>query len=115
MRTLNDYFITAEIEDISTASSTFVAIPDGGKVVKIITALQGAISGADAAITFEVGGTAMTNSAITVANASSAAGDVDSSEPSAANRVEEGGTIEMITDGGSTGTAKLLVTFVIRR
>jgi hypothetical protein len=115
MRTLNDYFITAEIEDISTASSTFVAIPDGGKVVKILTALQGAISGADAAITFEVGGTAMTNSAITVAQSGSAAGDVDTSEPSAANRVEEGGTIEMITDGGSTGTAKLLVTFVIRR
>ena len=115
MRTLNDYFLTAEIEDISTASSTFVAIPDGGKVVKILTALQGAISGADAAITFEVGGTAMTNSAITVAQSGSAAGDVDTSEPSAANRVEEGGTIEMITDGGSTGTAKLLVTFVIRR
>jgi hypothetical protein len=115
MRTLNDYFITAEIEDISTASSTFVAIPDGGKVVKILTALQGAISGADAAITFEIGGTAMTNSAITVANSGSAAGDVDTSEPSAANRVEEGGSIEMITDGGSTGTAKLLVTFVIRR
>jgi len=115
MRTLNDYFITAEIEDISTASSTFVAIPDGGKVVKILTALQGAISGANAAITFEVGGTAMTNSAITVAQSGSAAGDVDTSEPSAANRVEEGGTIEMITDGGSTGTAKLLVTFVIRR
>jgi hypothetical protein len=56
MRTLNDYFITAEIEDISTASSTFVAIPDGGKVIKIITALQDAISGANAAITFEVGG-----------------------------------------------------------
>jgi len=115
MRTLNDYFITAEIEDISTASSTFVAIPDGGKVVKILTALQGAISGANAAVTFEVGGTAMTNSAITVTHTSSAAGDVDTSEPSAANRVEEGGTIEMITDGGSTGTAKLLVTFVIRR
>jgi hypothetical protein len=115
MRTLNDYFITAEIEDISTASSTFVAIPDGGKVVKILTALQGAISGADAAITFEIGGTAMTNSAITVANSGSAAGDVDTSAPSAANRVEEGGSIEMITDGGSTGTAKLVVTFVIRR
>ena len=115
MRTLNDYFITAEIEDVSTASSTFVAIPDSGKVVKIITALQGAISGGDAAITFEIGGTAMTNSAITVANSGSAAGDVDTSEPSAANRVEEDGTIEMITDGGSTGTQKLLVTFVIRR
>ena len=114
MRTLNDYFITAEIEDISTASSTFVAIPDGGKVVKILTALQGAISGANAAITFEVGGTAMTNSAITVAHTSSAAGDVDTSEPSAANNVDEGGTIEMITDGGSTGTAKLLVPLLFK-
>ena len=52
MRTLNDYFLTAEIEDISTASSTFVAVPDGGKIVKIITALQGAISGGNAAISF---------------------------------------------------------------
>ena len=115
MRTLNDYFITAEIEDVSTTSSTFVAIPDNGKVVKILTALQGAITGANAAITFEIGGTAMTNSAITVAHSGYAAGDVDTSEPSAANNVLEGGTIEIITDGASTGTAKLLVTFVIRR
>ena len=115
MRTLNDYFINAEIEDISTASSTFVAVPDGGRVIKIITALQGAISGSDAAITFEIGGTAVTGGGITVAHSGSAAGDVDTAEPTAANRVEEDGTIEMITDGGSTGAKKLLVTFVIRR
>jgi len=115
MRTLNDYFVTAEIEDVSTASSTFVAIPDGGRVIKIITALQGAISGGDAAVSFEIDGTAITGGGITVANSGSAAGDVDTAEPTAANRVEEDGTIEMITDGGSTGTAKLLVTFVIRR
>jgi len=115
MRTLNDYFITAEIEDISTASSTFVAIPDGGKVVKILTALQGAISGDDAAITFEVGGTAMTNSAITVEYDGSAAGDVDSSEPTAANSVEEGDAIEIISDGGSSTACEMIVTFVIRR
>ena len=109
MRTLNDYFLTAEIEDISTASSTFVAVPDGGKIVKIITALQGAISGANAAIT------AVTGGGITVAHSGSAAGTVDTAEPTAANRVEENGTIEMITNGGSTGAKKLLVTFVIRR
>ena len=63
MRTLNDYFLTAEIEDISTASSTFVAVPDGGRIIKIITALQGAISGGDAAISFEIGGTAVTGAA----------------------------------------------------
>jgi len=115
MRTLNDYFISAKIADISTASSTFVAVPDGGRIIKIITALQGAITSADAAITFEIGGTAVTGGAITVANSGSAAGTVDSAEPTAANRVEEGGTIEMITDGASSGAKVLYVTFVIRR
>ena len=115
MRTLNDYFLTAEIEDISTASSTFVPIPDDGNIFEIKTALQGAISGGNAAISFEIGGTAVTGGGITVAHSGSAAGDVDTATPTGANRVVENGTIEMITDGGSTGTAKLLVTFVIRR
>ena len=115
MRTLNDYFITAKIADISTASSTFVPIPDGGKVIKIISALQGAIGTANGAITFEIGGTAITGGAISVTQSGSAAGDVDTAEPTAANEVAEDGTIEMITDGASANTIKLNVTFVIRR
>ncbi len=115
MRTLNDYFLTSTIADISTASSTFVPVPDGGKVIKIFTALQGAIGTANAAITFEIGGTAITGGGITVTQSGSAAGDVDTATPTAANRVEEGGSIEMITDGSSSNTIKLVVTFVIRR
>jgi len=115
MRTLNDYFLTSTIADISTASSTFVPVPDGGKVIKIITALQGAIGTANAAITFEIGGTAITGGAITVATSGSAAGDVDTATPTAANEVAEDGSIEMITDGASSNTIKLVVTFVIRR
>ena len=49
--------LTSTIADISTASSTFVPVPDGGKVIKIITALQGAIGTANGGITFEIGGT----------------------------------------------------------
>ncbi len=79
MRTLNDYFLTSAIPDVSTASSTFVCVPDGGRIIKII------------------------------------AGDVDTAEPTAANRVEEDGTIEMITDGGSSTACECVVTFVIRR
>ena len=115
MRTLNDYFLHAAIADISTASSTFVPVPDGGKVIKIITALQGAIGTANAAITFEIGGTAITGGGITVTQSGSAAGDVDTATPTAANEVAEDGTIEMITDGSSSNTIKLVVTFVIRR
>ena len=115
MRTLNDYFLTSTIADISTASSTFVPVPDGGKVIKIITALQGAIGTANGAITFEIGGVAITGGAITVTQSGSAAGDIDTAEPTAANDVAEGGSIEMITDGASSNTIKLVVTFVIRR
>ena len=115
MRTLNDYFLHAEIADISTASSTFVPVPDSGKIIKIISSLQGAISGGNAGISFEIGGTAVTGGGITVAHSGSAAGDVDTAEPTAANDVQEDGTIEMKTDGGSTGANKLNITFVIRR
>ena len=115
MRTLNDYFLTSTIADISTASSTFVPVPDGGKVIKIFTALQGAIGTANAAITFEIGGTAITGGGITVTQSGSAAGDIDTAEPTAANEVAEDGSIEMITDGSSANTIKLVVTFVIRR
>jgi len=115
MRTLNDYFLTAKVTDISTAGSTFVAVPDAGNIVKIYTSIKNAITSADAAITFEIGGTAVTNGAITVTQAGSAAGDVDSSTPSAANRVEEGGSIEIISDGASATACEMIVTFVIRR
>ena len=115
MRTLNDYFLTSTIADISTASSTFVPVPDGGKVIKIFTALQGAIGTANGGITFEIGGTAITGGGITVTQSGSAAGDVDTAEPTAANEVAEDGTIEMITDGASSNAVKLNVTFVIRR
>ena len=115
MRTLNDYFITSKITDISTAGSTFVPIPDGGNVIKILTSIKNAITTADAALSWEIGGTAITSGGITVAYSGSAAGDVDTAEPTAANRVEEDGTIEMITDGGSSTACECVVTFIIRR
>ena len=115
MRTLNDYFLTAKVTDISTAGSTFVAVPDGGRIVKIISTIKNAITTADAALSFEIGGTAVTNGGITVAYDGSAAGDVDSSTPSAANRVEEGEAIEIISDGGSSTACECVITFVIRR
>mgnify|MGYP005994278799 FL=1 len=115
MRTLNDYFLTAKVTDISTAGSSFVAVPDGGKIIKILTSIKNAITTADAAITFEIGGTAVTGGDITITQSGSAAGDVDSSEPTAANSVEEGDAIEIISDGGSSTACEMIVTFVIRR
>ena len=110
MRTLNDYFITSAIPDVSTASSTFVCVPDGGK---IITHNKAATTGT-AAISFEIGGVAVTGGGISH-TASGSAGRVATAEPTALNRVEEDGTIECITNGGSTNASKMEITFVIRR
>jgi hypothetical protein len=54
MRTLNDYFLTAKVTDISTAGSTFVAVPDVGNIVKIYTSIKNAITTADAEITLKL-------------------------------------------------------------
>ena len=115
MRTLNDYFLTSKITNISASGSTFVPVPDGGRVIKIITSIKNAISSANAALSWEIGGTAITGGGITITQSGSAAGDVDTAEPTAANEVLEDGTIEMITDGGSSTACECLVTFIIRR
>lgn len=115
MRPLYDYFLTAYLADISTAGQIYVPVPDGGEVVKILTALNGAIGTANAALTFKINGTAITGSAITVAYSGSAAGDVDTSEPTGANVVKEGDVLEAETDGASTNTVPIMITFCIRR
>tara|TARA_R110000824_G_scaffold165017_1_gene341524 strand:- start:7 stop:363 length:357 start_codon:yes stop_codon:yes gene_type:complete len=118
MRTLNDYFLTVKLANVSSASSAYVAVPDNGEVIKILTVQEGAITSVNAAITFftkQGGSTAMTGSAITIPYAGDAVGDVRYSHPSAVNTVLEGDFLKVTTDGLSTGTCPLTVTFVIRR
>ena len=115
MRTLNDYFLTVKLSDVSTAGSAYVVAPDAGKIIKIYSVLGGAIATADAGITTKINGTAVTGGGITIANASSAAGDVDTAEPTAANSVSEGDYISFTTDGASTNTVAATFTVIIRR
>jgi len=115
MRTLNDYFLTVKLDDVSTAGSAYVVAPDAGKIIKIQSVLGGAIATADAEITTEINGTAVTGGAITIATASSAAGDVDNAQPTALSSVSEGDVIEIITNGASTNTVAATFTVIIRR
>lgn len=105
------------IADVSTAGQIYVPISGdlSGEVVEIRTALNGAIATADAVLTPKIGGTAMTNGAITIANAGSAAGDVDVSRPTGANAVAPGDAIEIETNGASTNTVEVFGTIVIKR
>ena len=114
---LVEVVLTGQIVDISTADQIYIPVPAGfeGEVVEIRTAIDAAITSADATITPKIGGTAMTNGAITVAYTGSAAGDTDVSNPTGARAVRAGDAIEIETDGGSSTTAKCNVVIVIRR
>lgn len=103
---LQNKFVQVQLADISTGSSAWVVPGFRGRIKRLHSVINGAISGADAAITVEVGGTAVTGAALTIANASSAAGDVDSVTVAqgSTNRFDQNDAIEIVTDGGSTGT-----------
>tara|TARA_R110000772_G_scaffold211797_1_gene322315 strand:- start:252 stop:749 length:498 start_codon:yes stop_codon:yes gene_type:complete len=104
---------TYKLKDVSTASSQWVACPFAGDIKTIYTALGGALGTADAVITFEIAGTLITSGAITITQSGSAAGDLDSSTPSGSNTVTAGQVLEVITNGGSSNTVDVNITFVL--
>lgn len=112
---LDQYVIQCVIEDVSTAQSDWVVAPHAGDIVAIYSVIDAAITVADAVLSFEIGGTAVTDGGITIANAGSAAGTVDSSTPSAANALTAGEALECITDGGSTTASKAVISVVVAR
>lgn len=79
--------------------------PVAGSIASIKSVLNAALATADATITAAIGGTAVTGGVITITNASSAAGDVDSATPSAANVVAVNSVVTFTVGGGSTGTS----------
>lgn len=112
---LRDYFINAEINDISAAGEAYVAVPAAGKVVGIRTVIHNAITVADAVLTAKINGTAITDGVITVTQAGSAAGDTDVTIPSGLNSVVPGDALELETNAGSTTVCRCNVQFQIRK
>jgi len=115
MRTLNDYFLTANILDLDTAGTIYIAVPDGGEIVSVRVALEAAIGTADEDITIKTAqGTVAP--VLTIVENSSSAGDVFSITPTSNNYVAEGETIEIENDGATdTSGVGGMVTLVIRR
>lgn len=108
-----DVVLSAYLDDISTAGQVYVVSPVAGDISAIYSVIDGAIATADATLTAKIGGTDVTGGAITVTQSGSAAGDVDSATPTAANAVTAGQAIEIETDGASTNTVPVSLTIVI--
>lgn len=105
--------VTVPIGDVSSAGSVFAVPGIAGTIVGISNVIDAAITVADAVLTFEIGGTAVTGAAITITQSGSAIGDVDQSTPSALNVIAAAEAIEIVKDGGSTTASNGVVTFEI--
>lgn len=93
----------------------YLVIPYAGTITKIYSVIDAAIATADKTLTASIGGVAITNGALTITQAGSAAGDVDSCTPTAANTVTAGQAIKIAATGGSTGAARAHITVVYTR
>lgn len=105
----DSFKLTASLADISTESNISVVASRAGTIKTITSKLGGAITGADAILSFTINGTDVTGGDITVANAGSAVGDTDTSNPTAANVVAAGDVIKFASGGQSTGTQTISV------
>ena len=110
---LKTKLLTVAIGDVSSAGSVWAVPGFAGTIVKVSNVISAAITSADAGLTLEIGGTAVTGAAITIATAGSAAGDVDQATPSALNVITATDAIEIVKDGASTTASQGVVTLEI--
>tara|TARA_R110001606_G_scaffold270823_1_gene419359 strand:+ start:5469 stop:5939 length:471 start_codon:yes stop_codon:yes gene_type:complete len=112
--TLVGEILSGYLDDVSTASTVYIPIPYAGTVSKIITVLEGSISGANSTVTLANSAGASMGT-LTITQSGSAAGDVDTLAPSANNSVTADSFITVSTDGASSTHVTLRFTIVLDR
>lgn len=105
-----------DIADGSLDATYYMVAPWAGTITGIRTVIDGVVSTADITITPKIGVTGMTNGVVTITQSSSAAGDVDTSTPSAANTVTAGQAFNLVVaGGGSAGAPRIHITVLLTR
>lgn len=100
--------VSLNIADGSAEAVYYVVCPRAGKIRRIWTVIDGAVSTADITITAAIGATAVTNGVVTITQSGSAAGDIDSATPTANNTVSAGQAVNFtVTGGGSGGSPRI--------
>ncbi len=113
---LNTYTVSLDIADGSAEGVYYTVCPHAGSISKIWTVTDGAVATADITVTAAIGVTGVTNGVVTIATAASAAGDVDSATPTAANVVTAGQAVNFtVTGGGAGGTPRVHLVMEIAR
>lgn len=110
---LNKITFTAYIADISTAGNYYVVCPIAGDISAIYSVIDAALGTTNCQLTFFIAGVGVTDSTITITQAGSAAGNVDSAVPTAQKTLTAGQAIRITSDGASTNTVPVRITFVV--
>ena len=109
--------LTLEADNLVAADAKVyrVVSPVAGDISKIHSVLEEhALAVGDATLTTSIGGVPVTDGVVTITQAGSAAGDIDSATPTAAKTVAVGDVIEVTVGGANTDTdAKARVTVTI--
>jgi hypothetical protein len=113
---LTQTVLCLDIADGSADSTYYIVSPHAGTISKIYSVTDGAVGTADITLTGRIGSTAITNGVVTIATAASAAGDVDSATPTAANTITAGAALNfVVAGGGAGGSPRVHVVVVIDR
>lgn len=101
---LQNRFLNVQIADVSAAASSWVVPGFRGRIKTFHCTIQTAITTADAALTIEINGTAVSGAALTIESTGSAAGDTFSvAVPvGSTNSFDVDDALEVISDGGSS-------------
>lgn len=100
----NKVCLSTRVTTLVGTGVTRIVSPVAGTITKIWSVIDGVLTTGNATLTGKIGATAITNGVITITQAGSAAGDVDSATPSALHILAVGDVLSL-TCGGTNATA----------
>ena len=98
-------FITHIHPDSTSTETHYLVSPIVGTLLEVRTVIDAALTGADNVYTVAVDGVNVTPATLTITQAASAAGDVDTLTVTAGGTLTAGSTIEITGNGGNTAAA----------
>lgn len=110
-----DLYVTAVINDISTAGTVIIPLPDNVTVVGALGVLGGVITDNDALISFKNSAGSLMGASVTVPFSGSAKGQQFAFTATGNNVITGPSWVEVETNGASTGAQPFFVTLKLRK
>jgi hypothetical protein len=115
LQTTSQAIVSGSIATLVGTGVTYFVAPVAGTITAAYTVISGALTTGDATVTLAIGATPITNGVITVTQAASAAGDIDTCAPTAARTVVAGSLITATVGGTNDAVRSANIFIVISR